>query len=1326
MRQRRIRAAPVAPYTFCVSSALAMFQARLAECLRADLPPLRRQLRSYERLVREGKPHSQLHRAIELAIQRSSELRAARASHALTIAYPPELPISAFRARVHDALRTHQVLVVSAATGSGKTTQLPKMLLEAGLGLEGTIAHTQPRRVAARSVATRIAHELGTEPGQAVGHQVRFESSASPRSRLVVLTDGVLLAQLREDPLLLRHDAVIVDEAHERSLNIDLLLGALRKILRQRPEFRVIISSATLDAARFAAHFDGAGVLDVEGRTHPVGIRYAPTVAGQDCDLVQAALEAASGCLDEAEGDGLVFFASEREIHEFVEAARGRLHGVEVLPLYSRLPSDQQDRIFAPGAARRIIACTNIAETSLTVPRIGWVVDSGLVRLSRYSPRSRLQRLPIEPISKASASQRAGRAGRLFPGLCVRLFSEADHDLRPDFTVPEVQRANLSGVVLQLSALGLGTAEHFPWIDPPSLRLVREAQDTLVELGAFTNELRLTRLGRDLAQWPLDPRIARTIVAGHANTCLAEALVLAARMAIQDPRDRPAGATANADLAHALLRDERSDAMSTLKLWRAWKGACAEHGSSARRRWCAERFLSPMRMREWDELHAQLKRLAAERLTSSIPPLADESDPERVHRTVLAGFVSHVAQRQEDGTYRLPSGQTAELHPSSALAKSQARWIVAVEVVETARRWLRDASRIRPEWVEQVAPHMVEHSVSEPHWRVETGQVAAWERATMGELTLIPRRRVPFGPIDPAGARQVFIQSALIDGELTGGCPTVTGNIALRERLLARQERERRHDLVAGRDAEFAFYDARLPAEIHAWPSFRAWLRDERHAATFRMTERDLLADPDRAQEPGQYPDTLDDHGLQVPLCYHHDPGAPSDGIEAGLPLALLGVVDPDAYDWLVPGLHDELIEALIRTLPKRIRTRCIPAADVAREAAADLSDRSGSLRARLAGWVTSYTGLAVQPSDLALDALDPHLRIVFTVRGPKGIIERSRDLRALQAKHVETARDAWIEASMNAIGWQQWLGRSSRDWPWPALPESIEFNLSGHAVTGHPALHATREGATLLIENDPVRADAAHAGAVRELVLDALEPRLAEQVRNHPSFQEACAASSHRLLEPHVVAEVSRLAVLKGVPTEALPRDRDAFHALVAAIGERAWAFVHEALPLAIATWRIDQRITRMLEAPAPAAWQRSTDDAGALHARILPLDASRTMCWNAWEMLPRRLAALEARLQRIEDRGSSRDEANIDRVLPWRERARPQSPSAIGAHAAFHAFQAAELEWELSVFAQDHAAPGHSEQRLERLWQAVTTAQAPARSRAAVASSHERSGHA
>jgi len=1302
-----------------------MFQARLAECLRADLPPLRRQLRSYERLVREGKPHSQLHRAIELAIQRSSDVRIGRMSHALAISYPPELPMSACRDRVHHALGTHQVLIVSASTGSGKTTQLPKMLLEAGLGMDGTIAHTQPRRVAARSVATRIAHELGTEPGQAVGYQVRFETSASPRSRLVVMTDGVLLAQLREDPLLLRHDAVIVDEAHERSLNIDLLLGALRKILRQRPEFRVIISSATLDAARFAAHFDGAEVLEVEGRTHPVEIRYAPMAAGEDADVVQAALDAASVCLDEAPGDGLVFFASEREIHEFVDGARGRFQGIEVLPLYSRLPSDQQDRIFTPGPARRIIACTNIAETSLTVPRIGWVVDSGLVRLSRYSPRSRLQRLPIEPISRASASQRSGRAGRLFPGLCVRLFSQADHDLRPEFTVPEVQRANLSGVVLQLSAIGLGAAEHFPWIDPPSLRLVREAQDTLIELGAFTGELRLTRLGRDLAQWPLDPRIARTIVAGHANACLAEALILAARMAIQDPRDRPAGATANADLAHALLRDERSDAMSALKLWRAWKGACAELGSSARRRWCAERFLSPMRMREWDDLHAQLKRLATERLTGTIPPLADESDPERVHCAILAGFVSHIAHRQDDGTYRLPSGQSAELHPSSALAKSQARWIVAVEVVETARRWLRDACRIRPEWVEAVAPHMVERTVSEPHWRVETGHVAAWERATMGHLTLIPRRRVPFGPLDPAGSRQLFIQSALIDGELPGACAPISDNLALRDRLLARQERERRHDLVAGRDGEFAFYDARLPADLHAWPSFRSWLRDERHATSLRMSERDLLADPDRVQEPSAYPDALDDHGLRIPLHYHHEPGTSTDGIEAELPLALLELADPNAYDWLVPGLHDELIEALIRTLPKRIRTRCIPAADVARDAAAELSDRTGSIRGRLAAWLSSFTGLSVLPDDLALDALDPHLRMGFVVRGPAGIVDRSRDLRSLLAKHHAAARAAWNESSMQAMGWSAWLGRSSHDWPWPALAMSVDFDLGGHAVTGHPALQVTPGGATLVIETDAGRAATLHVAAVRDLALDAIEPRLAEQVRHHPSFSEACTAASHRLLEPHVVAEVCRLAVLKGVPHDLLPRSRADFHAIVAALGERAWAFVHESLPLAIAVWRIDQRIARALDAPVPAAWQRSIDDVRALHARVLPAEATRTLEWQTWESLPRRLAAVEARLQRIEDRGATRDEANIDRVLAWRSRA-AMPPSMPSGQAAVETFRQAELEWELSVFAQDHAAPGHSEQRLERLWTDLVQTHAPERSRAAVASIHDRSGQA
>jgi ATP-dependent helicase HrpA len=1308
-----------------VSSALAMFQAALAECLREDLPPLRRQLRTFERLVREGKPHSQLHRAIDLAIQRSRDVRASRMSHALSIDYPADLPVSAHRDAVLAALRSHQVVVVSASTGSGKTTQLPKMLLEAGLGIDGTIAHTQPRRVAARSVAVRIAQELGTEPGQAVGHQVRFESSASPRSRLVVMTDGILLAQLREDPLLLRHDAVIVDEAHERSLNIDLLLGALRRILRQRPEFRVVVSSATLDAPRFAAHFDRATVLEVAGRSHPVEIRHAPA-AEQEGDLVQAALDAAAGCLAEARGDGLVFFASEREIHEFTEAARGRFTGVEVLPLYSRLPSDQQDRIFAPGAARRIIACTNIAETSLTVPRIGWVVDTGLVRMSRYSPRSRLQRLPIEQISKASALQRAGRAGRLFPGVCTRLFSAEDHDARPEFTVPEVQRANLSGVVLQLAALGLGSAEHFPWIDPPSLRLVREAQDTLIELGAFTTELRLTKLGRDLAQWPLDPRIARTILAGQAEGCLPEALVLAARMAIQDPRDRPPGAIANADLAHALLRDERSDAMSTLKLWRAWKAASAERGSSARRRWCSEHFLGPMRMREWDELHGQLRRLATERLTGTVPPLPDESDPERVHRAILAGFVSHVALRQEDGTYRLPSGQTAELHPSSALAKAQARWLVAVEVVETGRRWLRDACRIRPEWVERVAPHMVARSVSEPHWRIETGQVAAWERATMGELTLIPRRRVPYGPIDAVGARHVFIQSALIDGELPGACAPIRANIDLRSRLLARQERERRHDLVSDRETEFAFYDARLPNELHAWPTFRSWMRDPRHAESMRMAERDLLVDPDRELAPSAFPDALEDRGLQVPLQYHHEPGAAHDGIVAELPLAVLGLADPDRYDWLVPGLHQELIEALIRTLPKRIRTRCIPAADVARDAAEDLADRSGSLRGRLAAWVAAFTGLPVQAGDVDPSSLDPHLRIGFAVRGPAGIIDRSRDLRALQARHAAAAHAAWLDASMDALGWGSWRDRPSRDWPWPPLPASIELDLMGQRVTAHPALQVTRTGAMLTVEVDAVIAADIHATAVRELALDALEEHLAVQVRHHPSFTEACAAASHRLLEPHVVAEACQLAIMQGLSPSAAPRDRASFHACVAAIGEQAWALVHDVLPLAIAVWRIDQRITRSLDAPVPAAWQRSFDDARAMHARILPPDASRTLGWAAWEALPRRLAALEARLQRIEDRGAARDEDRIDRVMGWRERAMSAGIGSPRLHRAAHALREAELEWELSMFAQDHAAPGHSEQRLQRLWDELRADQAPPRRRADADSSHAPSGQA
>lgn len=1289
------------PYTLRVSSALAMLQERLAGCLAVDQPPIARQLRSLERLSREGKPHDRLLAAIRAAIDRSCEVRSARAAQRCSIAYPSDLPISAHQDAVRSALETHQVLVVTAATGSGKTTQLPKMLLEAGYGIAGTIAHTQPRRLAARSVATRLARELQTPPGTTVGYRVRFDATASPASRVIVMTDGILLAQLRGDPTLLQHDAIIVDEAHERSLNIDLLLGALRRILRIRPELRVIISSATLEASRFAAHFDGALVLDVPGRAHPVTITHAPP-DGPDPDLVQAALDAAATRLNESNGDGLVFFASEREIHEFVEAARGRFPGISVLPLFSRLSSDQQDRIFTPGSERRIIATTNIAETSVTVPRVGWVVDTGLVRLSRYSPKSRLQRLPIEPISLASAAQRAGRAGRLFPGACIRLYP--DDDGRPAFTVPEVQRANLSGVVLQLAALGLGHADHFPWIDPPSVRLVREAQETLIELGAFTRECRITPLGRGLAQWPLDPRLARTIVAGQAESCLAEALVLAARMAIQDPRERPSGAQDRADLAHALLRDPRSDAMGALSLWRAWKAASASLGSSARRRWCTERFLSPLRMREWEELHGQLRRLAGERLQAAVPDLGDTSDPDRVHRAVLAGFVSHIAMRQEDGTYQLPSGQSAEIHPSSALARSGARWVVAVEVVDTGRRWLREVSRIRPEWVEAVAPGMVERRVSEPHWRVQTGQVAAWERATMGALTVIPRRRVPYGPLDPAGARQIFLQSALVGGELPAPCSVIEGNQALRSRLLERQERERRHDLLAGPEAEFAFYDARIPARMHSWPSFRSWLASGSAQATLTMTERDLLGDAAAQECDGAFPSVLVDRAMEVPLRYAHAPGQETDGIEAQFPLAALATADPARYDWLVPGRHDELIGALLRLLPKRVRTRCIPAATVAAAAALDLADRTGDLRERFAQWVSAFTGLAVQAGEIDLAGLPAHLRMSFAVVMPDGRVERTRDLRLLQDRYSAASRDAFASGALDALGWSVWSGRVDSDWPWPDLPLELDVQIGGHRLIAHPALEAVANGARLTVFPQQAQAQRSHAAAIRALVHDALQDRLACQARHHPGLAEACAAAAHRWLEPQVARAVTELAIVRGVHDAAPPRGRDAFHATVASLGEQAWALVHEVLPTATAAWRIDQRIERTLQAAIPTAWQRACADVASMKERVLPADALNALDWPAWERLPRALAAVEARLQRIEERGALRDEARIDQVIPWRERAlaaleraRTGDGHAVAQAAAFHQ---AELEWELGVFAQDHAPSGHSQERLERLW--------------------------
>jgi ATP-dependent helicase HrpA len=1003
-------------------------------------------------------------RQIAEQLTAAEALVATRVAAAPTITYP-DLPVSELRGEIAKAIGEHQVVVVAGETGSGKTTQLPKICLELGRGIRGTIGHTQPRRLAARTVAQRIADELGTPLGDAVGFTVRFTDQASDRTLVKLMTDGILLAEIQRDRRLLRYDTLILDEAHERSLNVDFLLGYLRELLPRRPDLKVIVTSATIEPERFAAHFGGAPIVEVSGRTYPVEIRYRPlevpapstndddpddpdheVVRTEMRDQTEAIIDAIHELEQEPPGDVLVFLSGEREIRDTAEALRD-LKNTEVLPLYARLPTADQQRIFQPHTGRRIVLATNVAETSLTVPGIRYVVDPGTARISRYSRRTKVQRLPIEPISQASAAQRAGRSGRTAPGVCIRLYSEDDFATRPRYTDPEILRTNLAAVILQMAALQLGDVENFPFLDPPDKRSIRDGVQLLQELGAFDQDAKLTDVGRRLAQLPLDPRLGRMILQAHAEGCVREVLVLAAALSIPDPRERPADREEAARQKHARFADERSDFISYLNLWRYLREQRKELSGNAFRRMCREEFLHYLRIREWQDLVGQLRSIARD---MGIREQDEPADPARVHAALTAGLLSHIGLREGDSReFQGARNSKFVLAPGSVLTKRPPRWIVVADLVETSRLYGRIAARIEPEAVEHVAAHLVQRTYSEPHWDAQRGAVMAFERVTLYGLPLVPRRRVNYAQIEPELARELFIRHALVEGDWQTRHHFFRDNARLREELAELEERARRRDLLVGEDEIFAFYDARIPADAVSARHFDAWWKKQRHKTPelLTLTRDDLL----RKDAGGDQPDTWQADDLSLPLTYRFEPGALDDGVTVHVPVEVLARLGGDEFAWQIPALREELVTALIRSLPKDFRRNFVPAPDTARAVLAAIDPGSGSLLESLQRELRRRTGVLVPIDAFDVDKLPAHLRVTFAVESPDGAeVARGKSLEALQEQLAAPARQAVAEAVAGE------LERTGlRTWPddIDELPRSVSRNSGGHSVHGFPAL---------------------------------------------------------------------------------------------------------------------------------------------------------------------------------------------------------------------------------------------------------------------------------
>lgn len=991
---------------------------------------------------------------------------AARHAAVPAVSYP-DLPVSERRREIADAIRAHQVVVIAGETGSGKTTQLPKICLEAGRGIRGTIGHTQPRRLAARTVAQRIADELGSPLGETVGYTVRFTDQVSDRTLIKLMTDGILLAEIQRDRRLLRYDTLILDEAHERSLNIDFLLGYLRELLPRRPDLKLIITSATIEPRRFSEHFANAPVIEVSGRTYPVEIRYRPLeialpsataddpddpdheiVRTETRDEVEAIVDAIAELEAEPPGDVLVFLSGEREIRDTAEALTGLKH-TEVLPLYARLPTAEQQKVFAPHTGRRVVLATNVAETSLTVPGIRYVVDPGNARISRYSRRLKVQRLPIEPISQASAAQRAGRCGRVAPGVCIRLYSEADFAARPRYTEPEILRTNLAAVLLQMAALQLGDIENFPFLDPPDRRSVRDGVQLLTELGAFDRQGAITERGRRLARLPVDPRLGRMILAAQTEGCVREMLVLAAALSIPDPRERPSDREEAARQKHARFADEHSDFMSYLNLWRYLREQRKELSGNQFRRLCRAEFLHYLRIREWQDLVGQLRGIAGE--LGITEESGEPADPARVHAALLAGLLSHVGMRREDSReFAGARNSRFVLAPGSVLSKRPPRWVVVAELVETTRLYGRTAARIQPEAVERVAGDLVQRSHSEPHWDPDRGEVMAYERVTLYGLPLVSRRRVGYARIDPVLARELFIRHALVEGDWHTRHRFFADNARLRGELEELEERARRRDLVVGDDDVYALYDARIPADVVSARHFDAWWKKQRHQTPdlLTFTRADLL----RTEETGDAdrPDSWRAGDVTLPLTYRFQPGAADDGVTVHVPIDVLARLGGDEFAWQVPALREELVTALIRSLPKDLRRNFVPAPDTARAVLGAIDPAAEPLLPALQRELRRRSGVSVPIDAFDLDKLPAHLRMTFAVESTDGTeLARGKDLRALQERLTTPAR----QAVADTVGAR--LQRTGlRGWPddLDELPRVVQRSLDGRTVRGYPA----------------------------------------------------------------------------------------------------------------------------------------------------------------------------------------------------------------------------------------------------------------------------------
>ncbi|MFN4341192.1 MAG: ATP-dependent RNA helicase HrpA [Azonexus sp.] len=1299
-------------------------------CLSSDLKRLRGLQR--ELLRASGEKQQRLQADLAALMARSAAAVEERRARLPKPEFQTDLPVNERRADIAGLIARHPVVIVCGETGSGKTTQLPKICLDLGIGARGLIGHTQPRRLAARSVAARLAQELKTQVGAGVGVKIRFHDKTTPESWVKLMTDGILLAESQSDPYLNAYEAIIIDEAHERSLNIDFLLGYLKQLLPKRPDLKVIITSATIDAERFSRHFNGAPVIEVSGRLYPVEVRYRPVddLEKQDDerDLYDAIVDAADELARLGPGDILVFLPGEREIREAAEALRkhalarpglSTAHAPEILPLFSRLSAGEQDRIFKPsGGQRRIVLATNVAETSLTVPGIRYVIDTGLARVKRYSYRNKVEQLQVEKISQAAARQRAGRCGRVASGVCVRLYDEADFNARPPFTDPEILRASLAGVILRMKSLRLTDVESFPFIEPPPAKAISDGYALLQELGALDDDNRLTKVGEALAKLPLDPRIGRMLVAARDFGCLKEVLIIAAGLSTQDPRERPQERQQAADEKHKQFADEKSEFLSWVKLWNWFKSAVdGKKSNKSLVDTCHAHFLSYLRLREWREVHGQLHAMVTELgwKENEIPGTYDA-----IHMALLSGLLGNIGCKSDESGYYLGArGIRFLIHPSSPLQKKAGKWIMAAEITETTRLFGRCIARIEDAWIEKVGAHLIKRQYFDPHWEKKAMQVAAWERTTLYGIVINPKRRIHYGPLAPAEAREIFIRQGLVGEEIDESFakrwPFFQHNQKQIRDIEKIEHKQRRQDVLVDDELIYAFYDHLIPEGIHSGATFDHWRKtaEQENPRLLFLAKDDLMRHSAAGVTTEAFPHHLKVGGVEYALTYHFEPGSPRDGVTLTLPLAQLNQIPAARMEWLVPGLLKEKLVQLIKTLPQKIRAKLVPVPEFVEEFIAATAGNDKKMNAGLIPPLIDYIlearglnarGWAVTPDAFRPDALPPHFSMNYKLIDEHGRqLDMNRSLVALRAEWGREAKEEFAELHETPAEYTKLT-----DWTFGELPELMEVQVGSNAgkqtVIGYPALVDDGDSVSLKVFDSAEEAAETHRQGLRRLFMLQFREQVKYFDKNVPGMSQMGMQFMALGTAEELKRQIVDLTFERACLTEPLPTTPEAFKARCAEAKARLGLIMQEVCRLVGAILSEWQAVTKKL--PAFKAHPAVVADIEAQLKRLLGKNFVVDTPFERLQHFPRYLKAIGVRLDKLKANPTRDAQAMADYAKLWAnyERRALQLAKMGTSDPQVEQFRWLLEELRVGLFAQELRTPVPvSVKRLEKQWEGI-----------------------